>query len=107
MHRAPWANTSISMGERAQMYSIWSRDSSRERTTRLIPRSAHCFTPSRLWTVIWVEAWTGRSGTVWRSIRSTPRSWTSTASTPMALAWAASCAAPASSRSVSRVFRVR
>ena len=107
MHRAPWPNTSISMGERWQMYSIWSRDSSRDRTTRLATRSAHRFTPSKEWMVSWVEAWMGRSGTVWRSIRITPRSWTITASTPMALAWAATSAAPANSRSVSRVFRVR
>ena len=62
MHRAPWANTSISMGEFWQMYSIWSRDSSRESTARVMPRSATILTPSRLWTVIWVEAWTSRSG---------------------------------------------
>ena len=47
------------------------------------------------------------SFSVWRTIRATPRSCTSTASTPMALAWAATRAAPGSSRSVSRVLRVR
>ena len=107
MHRAPWPKISISMGEFWQMPAIWSRDSSRESTTRLMPRSAHCLTPSREWTVIWVEPWMARSGTVWRSIRATPRSWTITASIPMSLAWAATWAAPGSSRSVSRVFSVR
>ena len=107
MHSAPWPNTSISMGEFWQMYAIWSRLSSRDRTARVIPRSAHSFTPSREWTVIWVEAWRWTSGATWRSIRATPRSWTMTASTPISLISAATWAARGSSRSVSRVFRVR
>ncbi len=89
------------------MYSIWSALSSRESTARFMPRSAHSFTPSREWTVIWVEAWTGRSGATCFTARSTPRSWTSTASAPISLARRASSAAGVSSRSVSRVFRVR
>ena len=55
MHRAPWAKTSISMGEFAQMYRISSRLSSRLSTTRFMPMAAHSCTPGREWMVICVE----------------------------------------------------
>ena len=82
-------------------------DSSRDSTTLVIPRSAQAFTPSRSWTVIWVEAWRATSGQVSRRSLATPRSWTRMASTPARAAWAAVSAAWGSSRSVTRVFRVR
>ena len=107
MHSAPWTKVSISMGEWVQMYSMASRLSSRESTTRSMPRSAQRSTPSREWTVSWVEPWTGRSGATWRSIRRMPRSWMRTASTPIRAAAAATWAAAGSSRSVTRVLRVR
>ena len=107
MHRAPWTKVSISMGELRQMCSMASRESSRERTTRDMPSSAQRRTPSREWTVSWVEPWTARPGAACRSIRRMPRSWMRTASTPTSAAWAATWAAAGSSRSVTRVLRVR
>ena len=107
MHSAPWTNTSISMGERWQIYAMSRRDSSRASTARVMPSSAACFTPSREWRVIWVEACSGRSGAHWRSERTRPMSCTSTASAPSWDAWTAQSTAWAISRSEHRVFRVR
>ena len=63
--------------------------------------------PPRVNRLICVLAWMGRSGTVSRASVSSPQSCTSTASTPMALAFRSVSAALSSSRSVSRVFSVR
>ena len=56
MHKAPWTKISISTGDLAHRFSMADRDSSRDRTTRVIPKSAQALMPSRSWTVIWVEA---------------------------------------------------
>ena len=79
----------------------------RDWVKKILPRSAQARTPSRLWTVIWVEAWRGRSGQVRRSRRATPRSCTRTASIPRSEAQAPVSAARGNSRLVSRVLRVR
>ena len=107
MHSAPWPKTSISAGQRAQMARVSSAEHSRAMTTRSHPSAASSQAPPAVKMLIWVLAWRGRSGSVRRSRSKRPQSCTSTASTPRRAALRAVSRAAGSSRSVTRVFRVR
>ena len=107
MHRAPWTNTSISAGQSRVMAAMSRRLSSRASTTRSRPSSAARQAPPKVCRLIWVLAWRGTSGAISRASRHTPQSWMRIASTPMSEAFCKAWAAAGSSRSVTRVFRVR
>ena len=84
MHSAPWTKHSVSMPQPRVIAAISSRLSSRARMTRAKPRSAISSAPSRVWTLIWVEAWRGRPGAICRHSSATAMSWQMTASAPLA-----------------------
>ena len=107
MQRAPWAKISISAGQAAQMAAVSAAEHSRASTTRSHPSAARSFAAPAVKALIWVLAWTGRSGSICRSSKKSPQSWTSTASTPRRAAAAAVSRARGSSRSVTRVLRVK
>ena len=96
MHRAPWTKHSVSMPQPLAIVSISARLSSRARITRAKPSSAISSAPSRVWTLIWVEAWRGSSGAMRRHRPAVAMSWQMTASAPLA-ATARTAAARASS----------
>ena len=107
MHRAPWAKTSTSTGQFSQMVRVSSAEHSRAMTTRSQPSAAISRAPPEVKRLIWVLAWRGRSGRAQRSRSNRPQSCTNTESTPRRAAFRAVSRADGSSRSVTRVFRVR
>ena len=96
MQRAPWTKHSVSMPQPLVIRSISPRLSSRARMTRAKPSSAIFSAPSRVWTLIWVEAWRGSWGAMRRQSSAAAISWQMTASAPLA-ATARTAAARASS----------
>ena len=84
MHSAPWTKHSVSMPQPAAMVLISSRLSSRARMTRANPSSAISSAPSRVWTLIWVEACRGSAGAICRQSSAAAMSWQMTASAPLA-----------------------
>jgi hypothetical protein len=65
--------------------AISAREFSRASTTSWAAEVAGEFTPAALVTVIWVEAWMGKSGESCRMSRQMPISCTMAASTPAAM----------------------
>ena len=73
IHSAPWTKTSTATGLFRQIRAASSLESSRPSTTQRIPSRAASSTPARVWTVICVEPWRGRSGTAFRARAASPR----------------------------------
>ena len=76
-------------------------------TTRSQPSWASSTAPPEVKMLIWVLAWRGWSGKDRRSRSKRPQSWTKMASTPRRQAALAVSSAAGSSRSETRVLRVR
>ena len=106
MHSAPWTNTSHRRLVPAQIAAISSLESSRASTTCVKPISSSSRAPAMLWMLIWVLPSNGRVGYRCRMILASPRSCTSTPSTPAPATASSVFIHSGSSRSVTSVFSV-
>ena len=107
MQRAPWTKVSTSTGQARQISATSAPDSSRATTTRVHPAWAASRAPPEVKRLIWVLAWRGWSGSAARRAAKSPQSWTKMASVPARQARRAVSRAAGSSRSVTKVLRVR